>query len=67
MSKYAPIILREAEIKPILRDVSVVINGQEVKPQEIVDKDKKKTANVTKDGKIVLSVLEDVWPYFSLF
>ncbi len=67
VSKYAPIILREAEIKPILRDVSVVINGQEVKPQEIVDKDKKKTANVTKDGKIVLSVLEDVWPYFSAF
>ena len=67
VSKYAPIILREAEVKPILRDVSVVINGQEMKPKEIVDRDKKKTANVTKDGKIVLSVLEDVWPYFSAF
>jgi hypothetical protein len=67
VSKYAPILLREAEIKPIIKDVSVIIDGQEVKPQEIVDKDKKKTANVTKDGKIVLSVLEDVWPYFSAF
>ncbi|ASJ09069.1 hypothetical protein A3L11_07435 [Thermococcus siculi] len=67
VSKYAPILLREAEIKPIIKDVSVIIDGQEIKPQEIVDKDKKKTANVTKDGKIVLSVLEDVWPYFSAF
>ncbi|ASJ07020.1 hypothetical protein [Thermococcus pacificus] len=67
VSKYAPVLLREAEIKPIIRDVSVIIDGQEVRPQEIVDKDKKKTANVTKDGKIVLSVLEDVWPYFSAF
>ena len=67
ISKYAPILLREAEIKPILREVTVVIDGQEIKPQEIVDRDKKKTANVTKDGKIVLSVLEDVWPYFSAF
>ena len=67
VSKYAPVILREAEIKPIIRDVSVVIDGQEVKPQEIVDKDKKKTGNVTRDGRITLSVLEDVWPYFSNF
>ncbi len=67
VSKYAPVLLREAEIKPIIRDVSIIIDGQEVKPQEILDKDKKKTANVTKDGKIVLSVLEDVWPYFSAF
>lgn len=67
VSKYAPVILREAEIKPIIRDVSVVIDGQEVKPQEIVDRDKKKTGNVTRDGRITLSVLEDVWPYFSNF
>ncbi len=67
VSKYAPVILREAEIKPIIRDVSVVIDGREIKPQEIVDRDKKKTGNVTKDGRITLSVLEDVWPYFSNF
>ncbi|ACJ16040.1 hypothetical protein, conserved [Thermococcus onnurineus NA1] len=67
VSKYAPVLLREAEVKPIIRDVSIVIDGQEVKPQEIVDKDKKKTANVTKDGKISLSALEDVWPYFSAY
>ncbi|NJD99375.1 hypothetical protein E3E26_06200 [Thermococcus sp. LS1] len=67
VSKYAPVLLREAEVKPIIKDVSIVIDGQEVKPQEIVDKDKKKTANVTKDGKISLSVLEDVWPYFSAY
>jgi hypothetical protein len=67
VSKYAPVILRESDVKPILRDVSVVIDGQEVKPQEIVDRDKKKSGNVTKDGRITLSVLEDVWPYFSAF
>lgn len=67
VSKYAPVLLREAEIKPIVKDVSVVIDGQEIKPQEIIDRDKKKTANVTKDGKITLSVLEDVWPYFSAY
>ena len=67
VSKYAPVLLREAEIKPIVKDIRVVIDGQEVKPQEIVDKDKKKTANVTKDGRITLSVLEDVWPYFSAY
>ncbi|MCD6373110.1 MAG: hypothetical protein J7L37_06160 [Thermococcus sp.] len=67
VSKHAPIILREAEVKPIVRDVAVVINGEEVKPQEIVEKDKKKTGKVTKDGKISLSVLEDVWPYFSSY
>ncbi|ASJ04469.1 hypothetical protein [Thermococcus barossii] len=67
VSKYAPVLLREAEVKPIVKDVSVVIDGQEVKPQEIVDKDKKKTGNVTKDGRISLAVLEDVWPYFSAY
>ncbi|NJE55303.1 hypothetical protein [Thermococcus sp. 21S9] len=67
VSKHAPIILREAEHKPILRDISVVLNGEEARPQEIVEKDKKKTGAVTKDGRIQLSVLEDVWPYFSNF
>ncbi|KUH32413.1 hypothetical protein APY94_10015 [Thermococcus celericrescens] len=67
VSKYAPVLLREAETKPIIRDVGIIIDGQELKPQEIVDRDKKKTGNVTKDGKISLSVLEDVWPYFSAY
>ncbi|QDA32375.1 hypothetical protein FH039_06120 [Thermococcus indicus] len=67
VSKYAPVLLREAEIKPIIRDVCIIIDGQELKPQEIVDRDKKKTGNVTKDGRISLSVLEDVWPYFSAY
>ena len=67
VSKHAPIILRETEVKPIVKDVAVVINGEEVKPQEIVEKEKKKTGKVTKDGRISLSVLEDVWPYFSSF
>jgi len=67
VSKHAPIILREAEYKPILRDISVVLNGEEARPQEIVEKDKKKSGAVTKDGRIQLSVLEDVWPYFSNF
>ncbi|NJE61026.1 hypothetical protein E3E51_04585 [Thermococcus sp. 21S7] len=67
VSKYAPVLLREAEVKPIVKDVSIVIDGQEVKPQEIVNRDKKKTGNVTKDGKISLAVLEDVWPYFSAY
>ncbi|NJE06161.1 hypothetical protein E3E36_08410 [Thermococcus sp. M36] len=67
VSKYAPVLLREAEVKPIVKDVSVVIDGQEVRPQEIIDRDKKKTANVTRDGRITLSVIEDVWPYFSAY
>jgi len=67
VSKHAPIILKEAEVKPIIRDVAVVIDGKEVKPQEIVNKDKKRSGNVTKDGKISLSVLEDVWTYFSAY
>ncbi|WP_297556380.1 hypothetical protein [Thermococcus sp.] len=67
VSKYAPIILREAEYKPILKDISVILNGEEARPHEIVEKDKKKTGAVTRDGKIQLSVLEDVWPYFSNF
>ncbi len=65
ISKYAPIILREADIKPILRDVKVILNGKEVAPKEIVDKEKKKTGKVDREGRITLSVLEDVWPYFS--
>ena len=67
VSKHAPIILREAEVKPIVKDVAVIINGEEVKPQEIVDKEKKKTGKVTKDGRVSLSVVEDVWPYFSAY
>ena len=67
VSKHAPIILREAEVKPIVKDVAVIINGEEVKPQEIVDREKKKTGKVTKDGRITLSVLEEVWPYFSAY
>ncbi len=65
ISKYAPIILREADIKPILRDVKVILNGKEVAPKEIVDREKKKTGKVDREGRITLSVLEDVWPYFS--
>ncbi|NJF25636.1 DUF2226 domain-containing protein [Thermococcus sp. Bubb.Bath] len=65
ISKHAPVILREADVKPILRDIRVSLDGKELKPQEIVEKDKKKTGKVGKDGKITLSVLEDVWTYFS--
>ena len=65
ISKHAPIILREADVKPILRDIRVSLDGKELKPQEIVEKDKKKTGKVDRDGKITLSVLEDVWTYFS--
>ncbi|ASI98474.1 hypothetical protein [Thermococcus celer] len=67
VSKYAPVLLREAEVKPIIRDVRIHIDGQEIRPQEIMDRDKKKTGDVTKDGRITLSVLEDVWPYFSAY
>ncbi|AIU70614.1 hypothetical protein TEU_09875 [Thermococcus eurythermalis] len=67
VSKHAPVILREAEHKPILRDISVVLNGEEARPQEITLKDEKKTGAVTKDGRVKLSVLKDVWPYFSNF
>jgi hypothetical protein len=65
ISKHAPVILREADIKPILRNIGVSLNGKELKPQEIVEKEKKRTGKVDKDGKITLSVLEDVWTYFS--
>ena len=67
VSKHAPVIFREAGVKPIVRDVGIVIDGQEIKPQEIKDRDKKKAGNVMKDGRISLSVLEDVWPYFSAY
>jgi hypothetical protein len=65
ISKHAPIILRVADIKPILKDIKVILNGKEVAPQQIVEKEKKKTGKVDKEGRITLSVLEDVWPYFS--
>ncbi len=65
ISKHAPVILKEADVKPILRDIRVSLDGKELKPQEIVEKDKKKTGKVDRDGKIILSVLEDVWTYFS--
>ncbi|WP_209477303.1 hypothetical protein [Thermococcus stetteri] len=67
VSKNAPIILRVAEYKPILKDIRVVLDGEEVKPREIVDKEKKKTDYVDRMKRIQLSVLEDVWPYFSNF
>jgi len=67
ISKNAPIILRETGHKPVLRDIKVVINGREIRPQEILERDRKKEGNVTSDGRIKLSVLEDVWPYFSNF
>ncbi len=42
VSKYAPVLLREAEVKPIIRDVRIHIDGQEIRPpQEIMDRDKK--------------------------
>ncbi len=65
ISKHAPVILRVADIKPILKEIKVILNGKEVAPQEIVEKDKKKVGKVDKEGRITLAVLEDVWPYFS--
>ncbi|AJC71995.1 hypothetical protein X802_07370 [Thermococcus guaymasensis DSM 11113] len=65
ISKHAPIILRIADIKPILKEIKVILDGKEVAPQEIVEKDKKKVGKVDKEGRITLAVLEDVWPYFS--
>ncbi|MDI3475046.1 MAG: hypothetical protein PWQ95_774 [Thermococcaceae archaeon] len=67
ISQHAPIILRETGFKPILQDSAVIINGEEIKPQEIVEADKKKSGKVTPDGRITMSVLEDVWPYFSAY
>ncbi|ASJ01141.1 DUF2226 domain-containing protein [Thermococcus gorgonarius] len=64
ISKHAPIILRVADTKPILRDIKVILDGKEVAPQQIVERDRKKTGKVDEDGRITLSVLEDVWPYF---
>ncbi|WP_335755333.1 hypothetical protein [Thermococcus profundus] len=58
-------ILRVADIKPILRDIRVILDGKEVAPQEIVEKEKKKVGKVDREGRITLAVLEDVWPYFS--
>ncbi len=65
ISKHAPIILRIADVKPILKEIKVILDGKEVAPQEIVEKDKKKVGKVDKEGRITLAVLEDVWPYFS--
>lgn len=65
ISKHAPVILRVADIKPILKDIRVILDGREVAPQQIVEKEKKKTGKVDREGRITLSVLEDVWPYFS--
>ncbi|MDV3104618.1 DUF2226 domain-containing protein [Thermococcus waiotapuensis] len=65
ISTHAPVILRVADIKPILKDIKVILDGKEVAPQQIIDTDKKKTGKVDKEGRITLSVLEDVWPYFS--
>lgn len=67
VSKYAPVILRETGIKPIVKDIRVIIDGEEVRPQEIVDRDKRKTAQVGKEGIITLTALEDYWTYFSAF
>ena len=65
VSKYAPVILRVSDIKPILKEIKVILNGKEVAPQEIVEKEKKKVGKIDKEGRITLAVLEDVWPYFS--
>jgi hypothetical protein len=67
VSRHAPIILRVSKYKPILRNVKVILNGKEVKPREVVDKEKKKTDYVTRDKRVQLAVLEDVWPQFSNF
>ena len=67
VSKHVPIILRVSEYKPILRNIRVILNGREVKPREVVDREKKKTDYVTRDKRIQLSVIEDVWPQFSNF
>ncbi len=67
ISKYAPVIFRETGIKAIIKDMKIVIDGEEVRPQEIVDRDKRKTAPVGKEGIITLTALEDYWSYFSAF
>lgn len=67
MSKNAPIIFRVSEYKPRLKDIRVVLDGEEARPREITEKDKKRTDYIDKSKKIRLSVLEDMWPYFSNF
>ncbi|WP_461865482.1 hypothetical protein, partial [Thermococcus sp.] len=67
ISKYAPVIFRETGIKAIIKGMKIVIDGEEVRPQEIVERDKRKTASVGKDGVITLTALEDYWTYFSAF
>ncbi|WP_461864490.1 hypothetical protein [Thermococcus sp.] len=67
VSKYAPVILREAGIKPIVKEIRVIIDGEEARPQEIVDRDKRKTGPVGREGIITLTALEDYWTYFSAF
>lgn len=65
VSKYAPVILRVSDVKPILKEIKVVLNGKEVTPQGIVEKEKKKIGKIDREGRITLAVLEDAWPYFS--
>jgi len=65
IGKYAPIILREADVKPVLRELKVIINGKEIKPEEIQVKEKRKSGKIDKEGRINLTVLDEVWPYFS--
>ncbi len=65
IGKYAPIILKEADVKPVLRDMKVVLDGKEIKPDEIVVKEKRKSGKVDREGRISLTVLDEVWPYFS--
>lgn len=67
VSKNAPIILRFSEYKPILKDIKVILDGEEARPREITEKDKKRTDYIDKSKKIQLSVLEDMWLYFSNF
>ncbi|WP_367884433.1 hypothetical protein [Thermococcus sp. JCM 11816] len=69
VSKNAPpIIFRVSEYKPPrLKDIRVVLDGEEARPREITEKDKKRTDYIDKSKKIRLSVLEDMWPYFSNF
>ena len=63
VSKYAPVLLREADIKPILKDVRIQLGEKEIRPREIKESENRKVDNVTPDGRIKLSALEEVWPY----
>ena len=65
IGKYAPIILREADVKPVLRELKVILNGKEIAPEEIKVKEKRRSGKVDREGRISLTVLDEVWPYFS--